>query len=284
MSREPRVAVMRLRQPDRPVPLVGPDAGVAEAVISPSMGARHRSINYIELHSGRATRELRHPGEAAYYTMRGSGTVRGASGPAHAIAVGSFVHVSPATAYRFDAGDDGLALFGGPCPPDPAIYAEAGGGVSGDPSADGAEGSAHGGGGGRIAVFSRDEPELMLPIVSKDARMIVWPGVGAWDATMNYVRMEPGEENEPHAHRTSEDTIVILEGRGSVEDLSNGTVLEFAAGDVVHVPPTVVHAVKANRGSAVVSAGGPCPADLPFLRACGATIPDRAAAAPGVRL
>ena len=126
-----------------------------------------------------------------------------------------------------------------------------------------------------IQVFHRDRPALMLPLISNDARMIVWPGIGAWTATMNYVRMEAGEANTVHSHSTSEDTIVILEGAGSVEDLTNGRTLEFSAGDVIHVPVSVVHAVRANRGSVVVSAGGPCPADIPFLRACGAEIPER---------
>jgi Cupin domain len=124
-------------------------------------------------------------------------------------------------------------------------------------------------------VFHRDKPALMLPLISNDARMIVWPGVGAWTATMNYVRMEAGEENKVHAHSVSEDTIVILEGEGSVDDLTNSRTLSFRAGDVIDVPPGVVHAVRANRGRAVASVGGPCPADLAMLRACGAEIPDR---------
>jgi gentisate 1,2-dioxygenase len=121
----------------------------------------------------------------------------------------------------------------------------------------------------------------MLPIISADARMIVWPGIGAWTATMNYVRMQPGEENSPHAHSGSEDTIVILQGRGSIDDLTSGETHEFRAGDVIHVPAGVRHAVRANRGQNVVSVGGPCPADLPFLRLCGAEIPEPPASAPG---
>jgi quercetin dioxygenase-like cupin family protein len=128
---------------------------------------------------------------------------------------------------------------------------------------------------GTINVLHRDIPALMLPLISADARMIVWPGVGAWDATMNYVRMEVGEANVVHAHHDSEDTIVILEGRGSVADLTNDRVLEFSAGDVIHVPMRVRHAVRADRDSIVVSVGGPAPADLVMLRACGADLPER---------
>lgn len=132
-----------------------------------------------------------------------------------------------------------------------------------------------------IRVFHRDEPELMLPLISSDARMIVWPGVGAWNATMNFVRLLVGEENVPHAHAESEDTIIVLEGCGSVDDFTNDTTLEFQAGDVIHVPVGVRHAVRANRGSPVVSVGGPAPADLGLLRACGAVIPERHAADAG---
>ena len=37
-------------------------------------------------------------------------------------------------------------------------------------------------------------------------------------------------------------------------------------GQVIHVPVGVRHAVAADRGSPVVSVGGPCPADLAMLR------------------
>jgi quercetin dioxygenase-like cupin family protein len=82
---------------------------------------------------------------------------------------------------------------------------------------------------------------------------------------MNYVRLEPGEENKPHNHPVSEDTIVILEGRGSVEDLTNRETHEFRAGDVIHVPIGLDHRVKADRGEGVVSVGGPCPPDTAML-------------------
>ena len=103
-----------------------------------------------------------------------------------------------------------------------------------------------------IRVYHRDRPDRMLPIISRDARLIVWPGVGAMTANMNYVRLEPGEENVPHIHAESEDTIFILAGAGSVEDFDNGAVLEFHANQAIHVPIGVKHAVKANRGVEVI--------------------------------
>ena len=84
-----------------------------------------------------------------------------------------------------------------------------------------------------IRVFHRDKPDVMLPLISKDARLVVWPGVGSESANMNYVRMEPGEANVPHRHASSEDTIYILAGEGTVTDYNHDRKLEFRAGDVI---------------------------------------------------
>lgn len=121
-----------------------------------------------------------------------------------------------------------------------------------------------------IRVFHRDEPSLMLPIIARDARLVVWPGVGAVTANMNYVDMQPGEENVPHVHPESEDTLFVLDGRGTIKDFDNDRVLEFEAGQAVHVPVGIKHAVRADRGSRIESVGGPCPADYHMLRAVGA--------------
>ena len=107
-------------------------------------------------------------------------------------------------------------------------------------------------------------------MISRDARLIVWPGVGAMTANMNYVRLEPGEANVPHIHAESEDTIFILEGKGTVADFDNGAKLPFHAGQAIHVPIGVKHAVAADQGVGVVSTGGPCPADFRMLKAVGA--------------
>ena len=121
-----------------------------------------------------------------------------------------------------------------------------------------------------IRVFHRDEPSLMLPLIARDARLVVWPGVGAVTANMNYVDMQAGEENVPHIHPESEDTLYVLDGRGSIKDFDNDRVLDFQAGQCVHVPVGVKHAVRADRGSRIESVGGPCPADFQLLRAVGA--------------
>lgn len=124
-----------------------------------------------------------------------------------------------------------------------------------------------------IRVFHRDHPTLRLPLISKDARFVVWPGTDAWNANVNYVVLEPGEANVPHIHTVSEDTIFILEGSGTAVDHTNDLSIPFHAGCVVHVPVGVKHAIRADKGERVVSVGGPAPADVPMLRKVGA-IPD----------
>ena len=121
-----------------------------------------------------------------------------------------------------------------------------------------------------VHVFHRDKPDVMLPVISRDARLVVWPGVGAETANMNYVVLEPGEANVPHVHAASEDTVFILEGEGTAHDFENDSKVPFAAGQAVHVPMGLKHAIAADRGVRVVSAGGPSPADRGLLKAVGA--------------
>jgi quercetin dioxygenase-like cupin family protein len=121
-----------------------------------------------------------------------------------------------------------------------------------------------------IHVFHIDQPDRMMPMIARDARLVVWPGRGSQSANMNYVDMQPGERNVPHAHEQSEDTIFVLDGKGTIEDLTHEVELQFKAGDVVHVPVGIWHAVKADRDSHIESCGGPAPADWNMMMRIGA--------------
>lgn len=118
-----------------------------------------------------------------------------------------------------------------------------------------------------IRVFHLDAHGVPLPLIARQARLVVWPGVGAQVASMNHVVLEPGEANVPHAHPESEDTIVVLEGTGRVRDYTHGLEVPVGPGCVVHVPPGVEHAVSAT--TRLVSVGGPVPPDLAMLRRTG---------------
>ena len=257
-SKEPRVAVHDAEEQRTPLGIIAAN-GRAWAVIWPGMGAKCRSLHRVTLAPGGASVPLRHSGEAVYYAMAGRGAVNDAAGTAHPLIEGSMVHVAPFGEYRFAASELGLDLIGGPCPADPALYDGAalrGAGVK--PSET-----------GLVRTFHRDDPGVQVPLISRDARLIVWLGVGAKTANMNFVRLEPGEANVPHIHPESEDTIYILQGRGTVVDFDHDLRLRFETGQVIHVPIGIKHAVYADRGDAVVSVGGPAPADRHMLRAAG---------------
>lgn len=101
--------------------------GRAWAVVWPGVGATFRSLHRISLDSESRTIELSHPMEAVYYVMAGTATVvDGSDGSRHGLVEGSMAYIDPETAYLFEAGADGAELLGGPCPPDPTMYAHIG--------------------------------------------------------------------------------------------------------------------------------------------------------------
>jgi quercetin dioxygenase-like cupin family protein len=118
-----------------------------------------------------------------------------------------------------------------------------------------------------IRVFDPTREGVAVPMISRQARLVAWPGAGAQQAQMNYVILEPRESNVPHRHDRSEDTIFVVEGRGTVSNTDSGTVHPVEAGCIVHVPAGVGHAVTAV--TRMVSVGGPCPPDEAMLKRSG---------------
>ena len=126
-----KVQVLRVDRDYVPLPLVDGPAGEVRAVVWPGMAARHRSMHYVALPAGARTLPHGHPAsEAVYYIVSGHGTVEDLDlGSQHAVGPGSFVLITPRTCYRIAAAaDSGLVCVGGPCPPDPLLYAGRSGG------------------------------------------------------------------------------------------------------------------------------------------------------------
>jgi quercetin dioxygenase-like cupin family protein len=224
--------------------------GAAEAIAAPATGSHQRAMHRIRLEPGGVTATMRHPVEAVYFVAEGEGTVGD-----QPVEARRMVYVPRRTSYAFTATTP-MTIYGGPCPPDPALY----GGGAQEPDGESE---------GPVRVFDAETEGVPLPTIGKGARLVVWPGVGAEIATMNMAILEPGEENQPHAHAESDDTIAILEGQGSIDDLDAGTTHDFTVGDVVFVRAGTRHKVKADKGVRIVSAGGPCPPDYGMLRALG---------------
>lgn len=233
--------------------------GSFREMVGPRYGAQLRSMHRLELAPGSATTSLTHPADAVWFLLEGAGEVVDAvTGAPQPLDPGSVVLVRGGSSYRIAATADAV-LVGGPCPVDPGLY-------------DGSSAVVGTGAGGGIEVHHVDRPGLLVPFISRDARLVVWLGSGAWTANMNYVVLEPGERNTEHVHRYSEDTIHIVSGHGTAEDVTHGVKLPVGPGDTVHIPPGTWHAVSADRGERVVSVGGPCPADVDMLRAVGVDV------------
>jgi quercetin dioxygenase-like cupin family protein len=223
------------------------------------VGATCRSMYRLDFEANSSTRALAHAAEAVYYVIAGSGSVIehvGARSERRPLTAGAMIHVAPQSSYGIESDGDGLVLVGGPSPLDPDLGA-------GTPEPSVAPG---------VRTFHRDEPGLLVPFISQDARLVVWLGADAVTANMNYVVLEPGERNKEHVHRYSEDTIHILEGRGTAENVSTGERFDIGPGDTVHIEIGTWHAVEADRGERVVSVGGPCPADIDMLKAAGVDV------------
>jgi quercetin dioxygenase-like cupin family protein len=241
----------------------GPDMGLASSgtwreIVGPRHGAICRSFYDVDLQPGGATRELAHAGEAVYYVVNGDVLVNEHLSDdvvSHPLDEGSMFHVPAGSVYSLRT-TTGARLVGGPSPVDPQIGEQP---ATPRPTP-------------TIALHHRDRPGLQVPFISRDARLVVWLGAGAETANMNYVVLEPGERNKEHVHAISEDTIHILEGHGTAENVSTGEKLAFGPGDTVHIEVGYWHAVAADRGERVVSVGGPCPADTDMLRAAGVDV------------
>jgi len=242
--------------------------GSARALVHPGVGATMRAMHHVVLDAESETVLLHHPSDAVYYVLSGEGwVIEGAQ--ELVLAEGAMVHIDAGTSHQLRAGSPGMTLVGGPAPVDPALYGEGPAlELSGPPARSEAAPERS-----RVRLFHRDRPDLLMPLISSDARLVVWPGVGALTANMNYVRMAPGEENVPHVHPVSEDTIYIVAGSGSVRNVDDDSVQEFRAGQAIFVPAGVHHQVRADAGVPVVSVGGPCPPDYAMLRRLGAEFP-----------
>jgi quercetin dioxygenase-like cupin family protein len=233
--------------------------GRCQEIVGPGSGASLRSLFFFELQPLCSTVALRHAEEAVYFVIAGEIQVAHFGRHVQTVGAGGMIHVRPHQTYQIST-MVGARFLGGPSPVDERFGMAEHLDDEGEWREDG------------VRIFSKDEPGLLVPMISRDARLIVWFGADAVTANMNYVVLEPGERNKEHLHRYSEDTIYILEGRGTAEDVTNGVKLPFQAGDTVTIPPGVIHAVAADQGERVISVGGPCPADLDMLRAAGVDV------------
>ena len=118
-----RVSVFGVEE-DSPELAIVDGEGSARAILWPGVGAEIRSMHRISLGAGAQTKEMNHPMETVYYIIEGSGIVSDPSASTdEPLIEGSMIFVEPNTPYVIRADNGGIEIMGGPCPPDPALYA-----------------------------------------------------------------------------------------------------------------------------------------------------------------
>jgi len=89
---------------------------------------------------------------------------------------------------------------------------------------------------------------------------ILSPEEGAKNITLNYAEFEPGQAFNQHIHKSSEDVIVVLKGKGWIR--VEGTDHPIEEGDVVYVPPGEQHGTIAETAMVMFSCQAPPDLDL----------------------
>src|SRR3989442_13819459 len=107
-----------------------------------------------------------------------------------------------------------------------------------------------------------------MAMITRQARLVISPHMGARYAVMNVVILAPGENNDPHMHVASEYSMFLLSGSGWVHDLDAGARLPVEAGCALLIPPGQRHTVGEGP-QGVMSVDGPVPPDHSMLRALG---------------
>lgn len=98
--------------------------GNSRVLLWPGNGSVYRSFQSIELDAGSTTLPLKHRSDCVYYVIGGTGRIRDeASGESSALGEGAMVHIDAGDTYVLSGDADGFKLIGGPCPPDPDLYA-----------------------------------------------------------------------------------------------------------------------------------------------------------------
>lgn len=123
MFQAQRTRVIRREEWGPDMPLVRGE-GNCTPIIWPGMGATARSLHLLVLGPASRTIRMRHPSEAVYYVAEGEAQITDHdTGSSRQLVAGSMAHVEPDTTYAIHTDAVGARILGGPCPPDPALYA-----------------------------------------------------------------------------------------------------------------------------------------------------------------
>src|SRR5438552_18437646 len=83
-----------------------------------------------------------------------------------------------------------------------------------------------------------------MPMISRQARLVISPLMGARYAVMNVVILAPGVKNDPHMHVASEVSLFLLSVSGRVYDMDAGGRLTVEGGCAIVIEAGVRHIVE----------------------------------------
>ena len=112
-----------------------------------------------------------------------------------------------------------------------------------------------------IQIFSNLKTNPTAPIIKGkgEARVIVWPEVGANERSFFLIKMDKGSCTKVLNH-SSESVYYVKEGSGMVTETNIKTNSKIIVGSMVHVENGTSYSFKAGDDGLVLI-GGPCPFD-----------------------
>jgi mannose-6-phosphate isomerase-like protein (cupin superfamily) len=103
-------------------------------------------------------------------------------------------------------------------------------------------------------------PEIKVVVGTGNAKVVMWPGVGAQHRTMHLIDLKEGSSTIPLQH-DGESVYYVIAGVGAVVDLASEVETAVEEGSMVHIGPRDRYVFKA-LATGLKFVGGPCPADL----------------------
>jgi mannose-6-phosphate isomerase-like protein (cupin superfamily) len=103
-------------------------------------------------------------------------------------------------------------------------------------------------------------PEIPIVEGVGNAKVVIWPGMGAQCRTFQVINLGNNSKTIQLCHPESDAAYYVLEGQGSVLDVSTGQSQELTEGGMVHIDAKDRYQFVASS-SGMNLLGGPCPAD-----------------------
>ncbi len=112
-------------------------------------------------------------------------------------------------------------------------------------------------------VDTAHSPEIPIVDGHGNAKVVVWPGMGARHRTFQVINLGENSKTIQFCHPVSDAAYYVIKGQGTVLDLSTGQSQELGEGGMVHIDAKDRYQFVAGAAGMELL-GGPCPADASF--------------------